>query len=81
MKNKLTLRMDESLIKDAKKYAREKGTSVSRLVSDYFALIGKKHSLSKDELPPLTASLSGIMKDAEVVEEDYKRYLTDKHLK
>jgi len=81
MKNKLTLRLDESLIKNAKKHAREKGTSVSRLVADYFALIGKRHSSSKDELPPLTASLSGIMKDTEITEEDYKRYLTDKHLK
>ena len=73
--------MDESLIKNAKKHAREKGTSVSRLVADYFALIGKRHSSSKDELPPLTASFSGIMKDKKVTEEDYKRYLTDKHLK
>lgn len=81
MKNKLTLRMDESLIKDAKKHAREKGTSVSSMVSNYFALIGKRYQPSKDELPPLTASFSGIMKDTEVVEEDYKRYLTDKHLK
>jgi hypothetical protein len=81
MKNKLTLRLDESLIKNAKKHAREKGTSVSRLVADYFALIGKQHSSSKDKLPPLTASLSGIMKDTEVKEEDYKYYLTDKHLK
>jgi len=81
MKNKLTLRLDEDLIEKAKQHAREKGTSVSRLVADYFTLIGKKHSSSKDELPPLTASLSGIMKDTEVTEEDYKRYLTDKHLK
>lgn len=73
--------MEESLIENAKLHAREKGTSVSRLVADYFALIGKKHSAPKDELPPLTASFSGIIKDTEVSEKDYKRYLTDKHLK
>lgn len=74
--------MDESLIENAKKYAQEKGTSVSSLVANYFALIGKKRSSSNesDELPPVTASLSGIMKNTEVTEEDYKRYLTDKHL-
>lgn len=73
--------MDESLIRNAKKHARENGTSVSRLVANYFALIGKKHSSTPDQLPPVTASLSGILKDSEADEEDYKRYLEDKHLK
>jgi replicative DNA helicase len=80
MKNKLTLRLDDSLIKQAKKRAKEKGTSVSQMVADYFALIETKKSSSHQELPPITASLVGILKNADIKEEDYKKYLEDKHL-
>lgn len=81
MKNKLTLRLDDSLIKRAKKRAKQKGTSVSQMVADYFALIETEKSPSNQELPPLTASLAGILKNADIQEEDYKTYLEDKHLK
>lgn len=83
MKNKLTLRLDDSLIKEAKKYADEKGTSVSQLVADYFALLQSDNpSLTdKEKLSPITASLSGILKDSDVKEEDYKSHLEDKYLK
>ncbi len=79
MKNKLTLRMDDSLIKRAKKYAKEKGTSVSKLVADYFAVLGKEPS-STEELPPITASLSGILKNTDIKESEYQEFLEDKHL-
>jgi predicted HicB family RNase H-like nuclease len=36
MKSKLTLRLEESLIKQAKKRAKQKGTSVSQMVAEYF---------------------------------------------
>lgn len=36
MVTKLTLRIDETLIEQAKGEARRRGTSVSRLVADYF---------------------------------------------
>lgn len=82
MKNKLTLRLDESLIKEAKKYADEKGTSVSQLVADYFALLQSEKSISKKEkLSPIAASLSGILKGSEIDEEDYKSHLEEKYLK
>lgn len=82
MKNKLTLRLDESLIKEAKKYADEKGTSVSKLVADYFALLqSEKEKSKKEKLSPITASLSGILKGSDVSEEDYKSHLEEKYLK
>ncbi len=80
MKNKLTLRLDDSLIKRAKRYAREKGTSVSQLVADYFALIEKEPSSPDEKLPPITASLSGILKNKDIGEDDYKAHLEDKYL-
>jgi len=79
MKNKLTLRLDDDLIKRAKKYAKEKGTSVSQLVANYFNVLGDKPS-HDEEKPPITASLSGILKDAELDEKDYKKHLEEKHL-
>ena len=81
MKNKLTLRLDDSLIKRAKKHAKQKGTSVSQMVADYFALIDIEELSTKEELPPITASLSGIVKEADIEEQDYKTYLEEKHLK
>ncbi len=39
MKSKLTLRMDEDVKERAKEIARERGTSLSALVEDYFRLL------------------------------------------
>lgn len=39
MKSKLTLRLDDDLKERAKRLADERGTSVSRLVEDYFRLL------------------------------------------
>ncbi|MBE0418315.1 MAG: hypothetical protein IBX63_11175 [Coriobacteriia bacterium] len=39
MGTKLTLRLDEDLIRRAKRHSARSGKSVSRLVADYFALI------------------------------------------
>ena len=80
MKDKLTLRLEKSLIREAKNHARKQGTSVSQMVSDYFKAIQLKEGGDQpDELPPKTASLSGIMKKG-VDEKDYKKHLEDKYL-
>jgi hypothetical protein len=39
MKSKLTLRLDEGLKERAKRLAEERGTSVSKIVEDYFRLL------------------------------------------
>ncbi|MFH5834395.1 DUF6364 family protein [Halalkalibaculum sp. DA384] len=81
MKSKLTLRLDDSLIRRAKKRAKQKGTSVSQMVADYFALIETEQPSINRDLPPITASLTGILKNKEVQEEDYKKHLEEKYLK
>lgn len=81
MKNKLTLRLETSLIKQAKKRAKQKESSVSQMVADYFTLMEAEQLQTSRELPPITASLSGILKNTSIREEDYNTYLEDKHLK
>jgi hypothetical protein len=81
MKSKLTLRLDKSLINRAKEYAKKNDTSVSQLVADYFALIDQEETSIGQELPPITASLSGILKDRDIKKEDYRAHLEDKYLK
>jgi hypothetical protein len=39
MKSKLTLRLDEGVKERAKRVAEERGTSVSKIVEDYFRLL------------------------------------------
>lgn len=78
MATKLTLRMEEDLIAQAKKLAREQGKSVSRLVADYFRLLGQ---MPEDEgtLPPTTRKLFGIAAGSDLTEEDYRKHLEEKH--
>ena len=53
MNTKLTLRMDQALIASAKDYAAAHGSSVSRLVANYFAALGHlKPNQSADPGPP-----------------------------
>lgn len=76
MQTKLTLRLDEDLIQTAKAFARSSGKSVSRIVADYFALLGR----GRDgvEISHGVRSLKGSLRGAR--EDDYRRYLEDKYL-
>lgn len=78
MQTKLTLRMDEALIEQAKRYAKEQGKSLSQVVADYFSAF--THTPEKKPLAPATQSLLGIMKDNPLDEADYKQHLENKHL-
>ena len=49
MKSKLTLRLDERVKERAKTLAKERGTSVSKIVEDYFRLLLRDPSGSHDE--------------------------------
>ncbi len=76
MNTKLTLTIQKQVIEDAKKYAKEKGQSLSHLVENYFKLLTKDEiSLPQKQLSPRTRKLRGILK----VEDnfDYKQVLTE----
>jgi hypothetical protein len=79
VQTKLTLRMDSDLIRRAKGYARRSGKSVSRIVAEYFALLGETAGQERESLPPLVRSLRGAWSGSRVSEEEYHQYLEEKH--
>jgi len=78
MQTKLTLRVDEKLVRTAKAEARRRGKSVSQMVSDYFGALGDPPG--PPALPPITTSLVGLLAGQSASEEDYRRHLRGKHL-
>lgn len=80
MQTKLTLRLEDELIDKAKKVAKKRGKSLSKLVSEYFKYITSKELKSESDLPPVVKSLYGALADSDVKESDYKKYLEGKYL-
>jgi len=79
MKAKLTLRLDDQLIRKAKDNSSRSGKSVSQLVADYFSLIETDEEIPGTQITPRVRSLIGSLKGAGVTEEDYRRYLEEKY--
>lgn len=83
MQTKLTLRLDDRLIRRAKAYAQRSGTSLSALVADLLARLQAPVADSPDAAPaarsPAVRALAGALAGHEVSREDYRRHLTQKH--
>jgi hypothetical protein len=79
MQTKLTLRLEEQLIEQAKSYAAEAGKSVSQIVAEYFSLLTSRKCTTKSPTTPITQSLRGLLREATVDEKDYKSYLEGKY--
>jgi hypothetical protein len=60
MATKLTLRLDESVIRDAKRAARARGVSLSEMVSGYFRAVSRGKSV-KITATPVLAEISGVL--------------------
>lgn len=80
MHMKLTLRLDEELIRLAKVYSKRTEKSLSQIVADYFALVTAKPSADATTVTPLVRSLRGALKGAAVDEADYRRHLEERYL-
>jgi len=80
MQSKLTLRLEEGLIRQAKAIARTQGKSVSQMVSEYFALLAGRSSSRSEPFTPKVRSLRGVLKRCKMDREDYRRHLEDKYL-
>jgi hypothetical protein len=80
MQTKLTLRLEDTLIKQAKAYARSRGKSLSQLVADYFVLLGTEMEPAEPPLGPMTRSLRGALRGSGVDAQDYRKHLEEKYL-
>lgn len=60
MDSKLTLKLNSKIIEEAKIYAKETNTSLSKLVENYLAAITAKDS-HKIKVNPIVKSLTGII--------------------
>lgn len=79
MDAKLTLRLNNEIIEEAKRYARDKNVSLSKLIESYLA-----HLVVPDKtenISPLVKSLSGVVKLPKNFDEkkEYRKHLTDKY--
>ena len=88
MKTKLTLRLEKDLIQQAKRQAKRRGTSVSQMVADYFALLNSERHVQEtgeEEHSAFTQSLMGVAAGADVGtgpnahRAAYYRHLEEKH--
>lgn len=83
MTTKLTLTMDKSVIEKAKKYAKEKESSLSNIIENYLKAITEKEKDKGIVVTPLVKSLMGSFKAHK--DFDYKKELIqaleEKHLK
>jgi len=80
MQTKLTLRLEDQLIEQAKSYAAQAGKSVSQIVADYFKMLTSEKPNLTSSTAPITQSLRGLLRESNLDEKDYKKYLEEKHL-
>ena len=73
MNTKLTLTIEQSVIKKAKSYAKEKGRSLSDIIENYLKAITTEQRIVED-ISPLVSSLRGSFKSPESF--DYKKELS-----
>lgn len=81
MQARLTLRLEDKLIKNAKRYAKSQHKSLSQIVAQFFSVVSSKSETKKDmAIGPITSKLAGSLKGARLTEDDYKDYLIGKYL-
>jgi Family of unknown function (DUF6364) len=77
MNTKLTIKLDDDVISRAKRYAKHRKTSLSKMIESYLDSVTKPNS-KKVEITPLVKSLSGVITLPD--DYDYKKDYAD-HLK
>jgi hypothetical protein len=79
MDSKLTLKLDASIIENAKTYAKDNDISLSKMIENYLhALTSRRYN--EKEVTPLVASLTGVIQlDNLDDKKDYTDYLSNKY--
>jgi hypothetical protein len=81
MQAKLTLKLEEELIKGAKEYAKSQQKSLSQIVSEFFSVLNSRRVREKHvSIGPVTSKLVGSLKGTSLTEDDYKDHLIRKYL-
>ncbi len=62
MVTKLTLALDEAVVRKAKQYAKKQKLSLSKLVEFYFSSLVSDNYSEQYNMPPITAELAGMVK-------------------
>lgn len=70
MTSKLTLAVDGAIVKKAKKYARQRNLSLSKLVEYFFAALALKTDENNIQLSPITQELAGMIKSPGIQDKD-----------
>lgn len=80
MNAKLTLSLDKEVIEKAKKYARRRDKSLSKVVENYLRQLAEPGN-GDGEITPLVAELSGLIDPARVADhrKGYADYLEEKY--
>ena len=81
METKLTIRLKKKVIDQAKKYANDHETSLSKLIENYLSAITEE-SRSTEKISPLVQSLSGVIQlsESEDPKRTYQEHLKEKYL-
>ncbi len=80
MQTKLTLRVEDSVVRKAKRLAQKRGRSVSKIFSDFIA--EEEDDQELESLGSITASMVGVLGKAEIPNEKdaFHDHLEDKYL-
>lgn len=73
---KLTIRIERATLERAKQYARQHGTSLTRLVTAHLERLGPADA--PDDHAPVTRRLTGVL-PPEASLQDYREHLARKH--
>ncbi|MDD7986920.1 DUF6364 family protein [Lentisphaera marina] len=81
MDSKLTLKIDDGVIKSAKKFAKLNNTSLSKMTESYFRTITSKSTEVDRTIPGIVGELAGLLKEEDI---DYSNsshidYLEEKY--
>ena len=79
MNTKLTLNIDQSVIEEAKFYAKNHRVSLSKLIENYLLSLTNKNE-EKNKVSPLVESLTGVINlESNDYKKEYSDYLAKKY--
>lgn len=80
MDSKLTLKLKTEIIEQAKLYAKERNTSLSKLIENYLSAVVSDTS-KKRKVNPIVKSLTGVIRfdERKDYKKGYSKYLTEKY--